>query len=233
LGPRSGRRIVKVGDVVELEDLAVPSGPRCATISGFSLHANVCIPAHDRMRLERLLRYAGRPPVATERLSRLPDGRLLYRLKRRWRDGTSHVIFEPMELIAKLAALVPPRFNLVRYYGILAASAAWRPLIIPEPVLSDSPWHRDCPAGKPLYSDIADLQDKGSSRARNYSWAELMRRVFSIDVLECPRCQGRMRVLCATHPPQAVQKILDCLGLPSRAPPIAPAMPIGDELCFS
>jgi hypothetical protein len=108
LGPRSGRRIVKVGDVVELEDLAVPSGPRCATISGFSLHANVCIPAHDRMRLERLLRYAGRPPVATERLSRLPDGRLLYRLKRRWRDGTSHVIFEPMELIAKLAALVPP-----------------------------------------------------------------------------------------------------------------------------
>ena len=41
-----------------------------------------------------------RPPVATERLSPLPDGRLLYRLKRRWRDGTSHVIFEPMELIA-------------------------------------------------------------------------------------------------------------------------------------
>jgi hypothetical protein len=37
-----------------------------------------------------------RPPVATERLARLPDGRLLYRLKHRWRDGTSHVVFEPL-----------------------------------------------------------------------------------------------------------------------------------------
>ncbi|MBZ5498797.1 MAG: transposase [Acidobacteriia bacterium] len=45
----------------------------------------------DRMRLERLFRHAGRPPVATERLSVPPDGRLLYRLKRRRRDGTSHV----------------------------------------------------------------------------------------------------------------------------------------------
>jgi hypothetical protein len=67
-----------------------------------------------RTRLERLCRYAGRPPVAAERLSFPPDGRLIYRLKRRWRDGTTHVIFEPLELIEKLAALVPaPRFNLV------------------------------------------------------------------------------------------------------------------------
>jgi hypothetical protein len=116
-GPRAGRRVVKVGNAVDLEDLAVSAGPRCAAISGFSVHANVCVPAHDRMRLERLARYAGRPPVATGRLSLLPDGRLLYRLKRRWRDGTSHVIFEPLELVEKLAALVPPpRFNLVRYY---------------------------------------------------------------------------------------------------------------------
>jgi hypothetical protein len=78
------------------------------------------------MRLERLCRYAGRPPVATERLSLLPDGRLLYRLKRRWRDGTSHVILEPLKLIEKLAALVPPpRFRLVRYNGVPAHSTAW------------------------------------------------------------------------------------------------------------
>jgi len=73
----------------------------------------VCVPAHDRMRLERLARYAGRPPLATDRLSLLPDGRLLYRLKHRWRDGTTHVVYEPLELIERLAALVPPpRFNL-------------------------------------------------------------------------------------------------------------------------
>ncbi len=67
-GPRAGRRVAKVGDAVDLEDLAVTAGPRCAAISGFSVHANVCVPAHDRMRLERLaLRRAlpgcHRPPL--------------------------------------------------------------------------------------------------------------------------------------------------------------------------
>jgi hypothetical protein len=53
---------------------------------------------------------------ATERLPRLQDARHLYRLKQRWRDGTSHVIFDALELLEKLAALVPPpRFHLVRY----------------------------------------------------------------------------------------------------------------------
>ena len=42
----------------------------------------------------------------------LPGDRLLYRLKRRWHDGTTHVIYEPLELMERLAALVPPpRFN--------------------------------------------------------------------------------------------------------------------------
>jgi hypothetical protein len=40
--------------------------------------------------------------------SGFPDGRLLYRLKRRWRDGTTQVIYEPLEFMEKLAALVPP-----------------------------------------------------------------------------------------------------------------------------
>ena len=62
------------------------------------------------------------------------------------------------------------------------------------------------------------------SRLSNYSWAELMRRVFAFDVLECDRCGGRMRIIAALHPPEAIRKILDCLGLPVRAPPIAPAL---------
>jgi len=91
------------------------------------------IPARNRLRLERLCRYAARPPVATHRLSLLPDGRLLYRLRHRWRDGTTHVIFEPLDLLSMLAALVPPpRFNVVRYHGILVPAAALRPLVVPE-----------------------------------------------------------------------------------------------------
>ena len=223
-GPRAGRRVVRVGDNVDLEELDVPA-PRCASVSGVNVHANVCIPAHDRMRLERLCRYACRPPVAAERLSVLPDGRLLYRLKRRWRDGTTHVIFEPLELIEKLAALVPPpRFNLVRYSGVLAPSSAWRPLVIPAAPADDFNTHPGCSAKKRFDSAKGEPRKNGSGwRPRRYAWAELLKRVFSVDVLACDRCGARMRILCAIHPPDAIRKILDCLGLPSKPPPISPA----------
>ena len=220
-GPRAGRRVTKVGDEIDLDNQVPASGPRCASVAGYSVHAGVCIPAHDRMRLEPLARYAGRPPVATERLSLLPDGRLLYHLKHRWRDGTSHVIFEPLEMVEKLAALVPPpRFNLVRYYEILAPSATWRPLVIPESETCDAPTHLYCPAQNP---GAADTKKKGNCGPRNHSWSELLRRIFELDVLKCPRCGGRMRILAAINPPDAISKILDCLGLPSRPPPIAHA----------
>ena len=61
--------------------------------------------------------------------------------------------------------------------------------------------------------------------ASNYSWAELMARVFLVDVLECASCGSRLRILAAIHSPDAIRAILECLGLPTRAPPIAPAAP--------
>ena len=132
VGSNTGYRVARLGDQIDGDSLEVLQSPRCATFNGFSVHANVSIPAQDRMRLERLCRYAAGPAVATERLSDLPDGRLLYRLKRPWRNGTTAVVFEPQDLLAKLAALVPaPRVHLIRFHGILGPAAAWRPLIIP------------------------------------------------------------------------------------------------------
>jgi len=61
--------------------------------------------------------------------------------------------------------------------------------------------------------------------SRNYPWAALMARVFQIDVLKCEQCGGRLRIVAAIHPPETTQKILNCLGLPSRAPPLKPAAP--------
>ena len=107
-GPRAGRRTLRLGDRVDAEDVETRAGPRCASVQGFSLHADVCVPSRDRRRLERLCRYVARPPIATERLSEAPDGRILYRLRHRWRDGTTHVVFDPLDLVARLAALVPP-----------------------------------------------------------------------------------------------------------------------------
>jgi hypothetical protein len=228
-GPRAGMRIARVGDEVDPGDGTLPSGPCCGAVAGFSVHAGVRVPARDRVRLERLARYAGRPPLATERLSLLPDGRLLYRLKHRWRDGTTHVIYEPLELIERLAALVhPPRFNITRYYGVLAPTATFRPQVIPKADTSPPLRHPGCrsaveaPATHP-----ENTKEKRGCQPRNYPWATLMARVLELDVLACPRCGGRMRILAAINPPDTIKKILACLGLPTRAPPIAP--PVWDR----
>jgi len=60
-GPRAGMRIARVGDEVDPEDGALPSGPCCASVAGFSVHAGVCVPARDRLRLERLARLCRSP----------------------------------------------------------------------------------------------------------------------------------------------------------------------------
>jgi hypothetical protein len=59
--------------------------------------------------------------------------------------------------------------------------------------------------------------------------------VPNLDVLECDRCGGRMRILAAIHAPEAIHKILDCLGLLSRPLPITPALPDREieGLCIS
>ena len=93
----------------------------------------MAVPARDRNRLERLARYCGRPPIATDRLTQLDDGRLCYRLKRRWRDGTTHIVLDPVDLLERLATFVPsPRSHGVRYHGILAPSAGWRDHVVPQ-----------------------------------------------------------------------------------------------------
>jgi hypothetical protein len=131
-GPNAGRRVTRTGDQIDAESLDALASPRCATVSGFSLHANVAVPARDRQRLEQLVRYCARPPLAIERLQPLADGRLLYRFKRPWRDGTTHIVLAPLELLEKLAAMVPrPKTHLVRYHGVLAPAAKWRASIVP------------------------------------------------------------------------------------------------------
>jgi hypothetical protein len=155
----------------------------------------------------------------------LASGRLLYELKHRWRDGTTHIGFEPLELLEKLAALVPPpRFNLVRYHGVLAPAARHRARVVPPgPAPEPGAAHTECEVTHPHHGHSEPYEPRPDPRPRNYSWAELMRRVFEVDVLECPACHGPMRVLAAIHPPEATRAILECLGLPSRAPPVSPA----------
>jgi hypothetical protein len=81
----------------------------------------------DDERRERLVRYCARPPFALSRIERMKDGRVAYHLKTP-RRGKTHRVMTPVELLARLAILVPPP-----YHGVFAARSSWRALVTPKP----------------------------------------------------------------------------------------------------
>ena len=151
-----------------------------------------------------------RPPLASGRLEKLDDDLLSFRLKTPWSDGTTHLVLSPMELIEKLAALVPPpRVNLVRYHGVLAPNAKDRARIVP--------------AGKDARPDACEGFEARSTH--RVAWAALLARVFHLQMTRCEHCGGRMRIVAAITEPASVRRYLAGVGLPADPLALAPARP--------
>ena len=131
----------------------------------------------QRDKLERLCRYISRPAVSEKRLALTANGQIRYELKTPYRNGTTHVIFEPLDFIAKLAALVPkPRVNLTRFHGVFAPNSQHRVQVTPAR------------RGKKPDSESPDTdwQDKSpTERHRAMTWRQRLKRVFNIDIEAC------------------------------------------------
>ena len=111
-----------------------------ARAGGFSLHAGLDNQTGQRAKLERLCRYVSRPPLAVERLALTASGHVRYLLKTPYRNGTTHIVVEPQDLMARLAALVPPpRMHLTRYHGVFAPH---RRIWIAHPQQRSRSWRR-------------------------------------------------------------------------------------------
>ena len=136
------------------------------------------------------------------------------------------MLFDPGELIEKLVALVPaPRGHLVRYHGVLAPNARWREEVVRDRREEEAPTEempRE-PAGvEGVAAGGEPARGSGELRERRLSWAQLMLRVFAQDVLECPRCGGRRKLIAVITDPAVIVRFLASLGLPTRAPPRGP-----------
>ena len=181
---------------------------------GFSLHAGAAIAPHQRGKLERLCRYVSRPPIATERLALTASDQVRYALKTPYRDGTTHLVLEPLDLIARLAALVPPpRMHLTRYHGVFAPHSRLRAAVTPA--------HRGLGAAKQPPAGAATPQ---TPRHVAMSWAGRLKRVFGVEIDQCARCGGRLRILASLEQPAVIAKILAHLqgSVPEQFPPPLP-----------
>jgi hypothetical protein len=205
IGPHAGRKALTLYSVPPLEEAS--SNPLLARRSGFSLHAATVCEAWQRSRLERLCRYITRPPIATKRLSVDDRGRVVYRCKHPFRDGSTHIVLEPLDFIARLAALVPrPRVNLTRFHGVFAPNFKHRDRIVPQRT------QRTVDGDKPLAP---------------MSWMQRLKRVFAIDIETCPECGGKLRVIVCIEDPPLIAKILGhvqrreaLIGNTPRSPPV-------------
>ena len=149
-------------------------------------------------------------------------------LKTPYRDGTTHVIFEPLDFIARLAALVPkPRVNLTRFHGVFAPNSNYGARVTPakrgrggqhartaDPEEPTPAERRAAMAGffapaKPAYMPSLAI-----------TWAQRLKRVFGIDIETCPACGGAVRIIACIEDPVVIEKILTHLDAKEGEPEV-------------
>ena len=176
VGPRAGQKLCTLQTVPAMQEVDDQQGDHrgAARAGGFSLHAGIDIQPGQRQKLERLCRYVSRPPVAVERMALTSSGHVRYTLKTPYRDGTTHIVLEPLDLMARMAALVPPpRRHLMRFHGVFAPHSKLRAAVTPAHRGIGAP-QRPVPAGEPQLSP--------TPRHVAMNWARRLKRVFGIDI---------------------------------------------------
>src|SRR5262249_15219180 len=149
-----------------------------------SLHAAVRWRADQRAGLEHLCRYIPWPAIANERLQRNRAGQVVLQLKSSYKDGTTHIVMEPLEFMERLAALAPrPRLHLIRFHGVLAPNAKLRSKIVASP------------AERATETSSEDAHAQGETP--RMSWTRLLKRVFNVDLEHCPNCGGALKMIAA------------------------------------
>jgi hypothetical protein len=215
VGPRAGQKVFALQTVPAWEEGERREG--VAQYAGFSLHAGTALEGEERDKLERLARYVTRPAVAEERLSLTPQGHVRYLLKSPYRDGTTQMVLEPLDFLARLAALVPPpRVHLTRYHGVFAPHAALRAAITPAGRGRGARCREGAEGALPVHATMR--------------WAQRLKRVFAIEIERCVSCGGRLEVIASIEEPALIERILEHLRqrgqedhvplpLGARAPP--------------
>ncbi|NKC14370.1 MAG: hypothetical protein GKR94_19970 [Gammaproteobacteria bacterium] len=158
------------------------------------------------------VRYMACAPLTSQRLSIDGDGLGVHELKRPFRDGTTHCLFEPLDFLAPLAAWVPrPRPPLIRYHGVFAPHARHRAGVLGK----QPPEARVCTDEEPMSEEPMSAPPGASM-----TWMQRLRGVFDIDLSLCSRCGWSVNVLVLITEPAVIASLLGHLAKrEARAPP--------------
>ncbi|MEO8314631.1 MAG: transposase [Pseudomonadota bacterium] len=117
-------------------------------------------------------------------------------MKTPYRDGTTHIVLDPLDLMARLAALVPPpRMHLARFHGVFSPHSKLRAAMTLAHRGVGGPGPIKPPTGRP-------------PRHVAMTWAQRMKRVFGIEISTCTGCGGKLKVIASIEESQVIAKIL-------------------------
>ncbi len=106
------------------------------------------------------------------------------------------MFFEPLDFIAKLAALVPkPRVNLTRFHGVFAPNSKHRALVTPAK------------RGRGHKARVVEERPSPAERRASLTWAKRLKRVFNIDTKTCSECTGAVKVIACIEDPKVIRQI--------------------------
>ena len=204
LGKYKGQKALTLRTIPKSQKLK----PFLSQYSGFSLHAGVSCKSHERKKRERLCRYISRPSLSEERLSLNIQGQVVYKLKTAYRNGTTHIVLDPLDFLSRLASLVPrPRVHLIRFHGVFAPHCKYRSLIIPQSVLIDK---------------TSPEEQKKAKKSYTMGWTKMLKRIFDIDIQICSKCGGQIKIISSIQDPKVIKRILSHLGESSTVPELSP-----------
>ena len=180
--------------------------------SGFHVHDGVWVPAEDRAFATRLARYCARHPVALSRLTYGADsGTVTYQSDKASGPTAGAESMEALEFLARVVSHIPAKGQVLqRYHGWYANRTRGI--------------RRRAGASEQAPAVAAEPMPPALQEARR-RWAELLRRIFEVDPLRCPRCGDEMCIVGVITQPGVIDRILTHLrrhatpSRRSRAPP--------------
>jgi len=174
------------------------------THSGFSVHNGKPIDRNDADGLERVAQYIIRNPFSEQKMTYNEEtGTVIYRSRKHANTKRNFEVFTAQDFIAAITQHIPDKgFQMVRYYGWYSNRAR-----------GDRAKHAAAEQNSLCNLHVIDVSDYQPRRLPSKKWRELIKKVWEIDPLECPRCGREMKMIALIDDRAVIERILRSLGL--------------------
>jgi hypothetical protein len=183
----------------ELMDIETAQSMLAWPNSGFHVHDAVWAAAEDKEFTVRLARYCARNPIALGRMEYDEQhSAVTYHSDKPSGPTAGSETTDALEFLAKLTSHIPNKGQVLqRYYGHYASRVRGM--------------RRKADEGDEQQPLVTVEPEPEALREAKRRWAQLLRRIFEVDPLACPRCGEEMRIVSFITEPKTIDRILEHL----------------------